>query len=81
MLIDRQKTMADLVFDIEKSYEQNIEALRQYAAIIDRSMADILFQHLDKLMVGEDPGSRTNRTTFNRAVLTDLEASILGEVP
>ncbi len=71
--------MTDLVFDLDKSYEDNIEAFRRHVTALDPAMAEILFKHLGNLIAGEDPGSRPNRTVFNRAVLADLEASTDGE--
>ena len=71
--------MTDLAFDLDKSYEYNIEAFRLHVTALDPAMAEILFKHLNKLMAGEDPGNRTNRTVFNHAVLVDLEASTDGE--
>lgn len=67
--------MPDLGFDLDKTYEENNVAFKQHMTALDPVMAEILFKHLDKLLVGDDPGNRANRTAFNRAVLADLEAS------
>ena len=66
--------MPDLAFDLNKSYEENIEVFKLHVAALDPAMAEILLNHLDTLLAGEDPGGRTSRTAFNRAVLVDLEA-------
>ena len=66
--------MPDLEFDLAKTYEENVACFQQHMTALDPCMAEILFKHLDKLLAGDDPGNRANRTAFNRAVLADLEA-------
>jgi hypothetical protein len=66
--------MPNLEFNPDKTYEDNVAAFKQHMIAFDPVMAEILFKHLDKLLAGGDPGNRTNRTTFNRAVLAELEA-------
>jgi hypothetical protein len=67
---------ADLEFDLDKTYEENVAAFKEHMFAIDAAMAEILFKHLDKLLSGDDPGSRANRTAFNRAVLAELETPL-----
>jgi hypothetical protein len=66
--------MPDLTFDLDKAYDENVEAFKQHVTGLDPALAGILFKHLDKLLAGDDPGNRANRTVFNRAVLVELEA-------
>ena len=65
--------MPELEFDLDKTYEENLEAFKQHMTALAPTLADILFRHVDKLLAGEEPGNRANRTTFNRAVLAELE--------
>ncbi|MBX3671017.1 MAG: hypothetical protein KF778_21685 [Rhodocyclaceae bacterium] len=62
-----------LVFDLNKTYEENNEAFKLHVLALDPVMAEIFFKHLDTLLAGDDPGGRANRTAFNHAVLVDLE--------
>jgi hypothetical protein len=71
--------MPDLEFDLGQSYEENVAAFKLLMTALDPVMAGILFKHLDKLLAGDDPGNRANRTAFNRAVLADLEAQASAE--
>jgi hypothetical protein len=66
--------MPVLELDLHKTYEENLEAFKQHVTALDPTLAGILFKHLDKLLAGDDPGNRANRTAFNRAVLAELEA-------
>lgn len=66
--------MPDLELDLDMTYEQNLEAFKQHVIALDPTLAEILFKHLDKLLAGEDPGNRADRTAFNQAVLAELEA-------
>jgi hypothetical protein len=66
--------MPDLEFDLNKTYDENVEAFKQHVTALDPVLAWVLFKHLDKLLAGDDPGNRANRTAFNRAVLVELEA-------
>jgi hypothetical protein len=66
--------MPDLEFDLDKTYEENLESFKQHVTALDPVLAVILFKHLDKLLAGNDPGNRTNRTAFNHAILAELEA-------
>jgi hypothetical protein len=65
--------MPDLEFDLDKTYDENVAAFKQHMTALDPVMAVILFEHLDKLLAGDDPGNRANRTAFNRAVLAELD--------
>lgn len=66
--------MPDLEFSLAKSFDENLEAFKQYVTRIDPVLAPILFKHLDKLQAGDDPTrNRAARANFNRAVLADLE--------
>jgi hypothetical protein len=67
-------TITQLKFDLDKSFEENLEAFERHVIALDPTLADILFRHLDKLLAGDDPGNRANRTAFNHAVLAELEA-------
>jgi hypothetical protein len=66
--------MPELQFDLDKTYEENLEAFKQHVTTLDPTMGAILLKHLDTLVAGDDPGGRTNRTVFNRSVLAELEA-------
>jgi hypothetical protein len=66
--------MPQLKFDLEKTFEGNLEAFKQHVTALDPTLADILFRHLDKLLAADDLGNRANRTAFNHAVLAELEA-------
>jgi hypothetical protein len=70
----RLPLMPDLELDLDMTYEQNLEAFKQHVIALDPTLAEILFKHLDKLLAGEDPGNRADRTAFNQAVLAELEA-------
>ena len=66
--------MPDLEFDRNKTYDENVATFQQHMTSLDPVMTEILFKHLGKLLAGDDPGNRANRTAFNRAVLAELEA-------
>lgn len=66
--------MPNLAFDLDKSFEQNLEAFKDHVTALDPVLAGILFKHLNKLHPTDEANDRANRTAFNRAVLADLEA-------
>jgi hypothetical protein len=67
-------TIPQLKFDLDKTFEENLEAFKRHVTALDPTLAEILFRHLDKLLADDRPGNRVNRTAFNRAVLAELEA-------
>jgi hypothetical protein len=64
----------ELEFNLDNTYAENLQVFKQHVTALDPTLAEILFKHLDKLLVGDDPGNRANRTAFNRVVLAELEA-------
>lgn len=69
-------------FDINKSWEKNLEELKAFAISIDSECAELLFKNLPTLMV--DDGT-TGRREFNQIILTALnklaEAGIAESAP
>ena len=66
--------MPNLAFDLDKSFDENLQAFRDYLTVLDPVLAGILFKHLAKLHPADEANERSSRTAFNRAVLADLEA-------
>jgi hypothetical protein len=67
--------MPELQFDLDKSFTENLEAFKRHVTALDPVLSGILFDHLDKLQVGDDQTrNRASRTQFNQAVLAALEA-------
>jgi hypothetical protein len=70
--------MPDLEFNLDSSFHENLEAFKRHVSAIDPALAEILFRHIDKLQATDDQvRDRASRAAFNRAVLADLEASVL----
>jgi hypothetical protein len=66
--------MPELEFDLDKSFEENLEEFKRHVTTLDPVLAAILLKHLDKLHPADESNERASRTEFNRAVLADLEA-------
>jgi hypothetical protein len=66
--------MPELEFDLDKSFEENLDAFKRHVTALDPLLAAILLKHLDKLHPADEANDRASRTEFNRAVLADLEA-------
>jgi hypothetical protein len=56
-------------FDIEKTWEQNLAALKDFAISQDSKCAELMFENLATLMI--DDGT-TGRRDFNHIILTAL---------
>ena len=66
-----------LVFEIDKTFDENLSEFETHVSALDPEMAAILLRHLDKLKgTGDQARDRARRTEFNRAVLADLEAMV-----
>jgi hypothetical protein len=67
--------MATLDFDLSKSFEEHMQALRTNLEASDPELASILFSNLDKLSSEGDANQvRSNRAAFNKAVIGQLDA-------
>jgi hypothetical protein len=59
-----------LEFDIDKTFEENMEQFRAHLEGLDPECAKILFDNLETLLRGANP--RAARAAFNQAVLAQL---------
>lgn len=60
-----------MLFDGEKTFEENLAAFRKHAEGIDAELAEILFEQLSILAGSGD--RRSNVAAFNQAVSAALE--------
>ena len=65
--------MTNLIFDLESSFDENLEKFRDNLELIDKDLTNILFNHMDIL---KNAGNEVDggRDTFNKSILADLEA-------
>jgi hypothetical protein len=64
--------MADLIFDIDNSIDENLNKFRESLELIDQDFANILFKNLD-ILRNESDETHGGRNNFNKNVLTELE--------
>jgi hypothetical protein len=66
--------MADLEFDLEKTFHENMEVFKKHLVSIDPTLTELLFKHIDKIKFTGDPAQdRDRRTEFNNCVQDDLQ--------
>lgn len=64
-----------LEFDLNKSFDENIAEFRKHLEALDPECAKVFFDNQSTLLGdGNSARARANRTAFNEAVLTQLEA-------
>ncbi len=64
-----------LEFDINKSFDENIAEFRKHLEELDPECAKIFFDNQATLLGDGNPArARANRTSFNEAVLEELNA-------
>ena len=69
--------MTDLKFDLQNTFDANLQEFLMYMDGIDHELTELLFYHLEILQRPSDQArDHANRTEFNKAILDALEATL-----
>ena len=62
--------MAELEFELEKTFDENMQTFKKYLESIDPILTEILFKHIDKIKVTDNQAKdRIGRTEFNKSIV------------
>jgi len=73
--VRRRIKMADLEFNLDSTFDENLEAFKKHLECVDPVLTEILFKHVDKIKYTGDSTREPNegRNAFNNSLLIELE--------